>query len=91
MRELYSDTKVHFVGTKEGLEAGLIPHSGFPIDFIKVHGFERKLSFGTLKTAAEFPAAVAASKKIIKKFKPDVVVGTGGYVCGPVLYAAGKA
>ena len=90
VRELYSDTEVHFVGTKEGLEAGLIPHSGFPIDFIKVHGFERKLSFGTLKTAAELPAAVAASKKIIKKFKPDVVVGTGGYVCGPVLYAAAR-
>ena len=45
---------------------------------------------GTLKTAAELPAAVANSKKIIKKFKPDVVVGTGGYVCGPVLYAAAR-
>lgn len=90
MKEICPDTNVHFVGTKEGLEASLIPHSGYGIDFIKVHGFERKLSFSTLKTAAELPAAVAASKKIIRRIKPDAVVGTGGYVCGPVLYAAAK-
>lgn len=90
MRELYSDTEVCFIGTKEGLEAGLIPHSGLPIKFIKVHGFERRLSFKTLKTAAELPAAVAASKRIIRDFKPDAVVGTGGYVCGPALYAAAR-
>ncbi len=85
-----SNTEVRFVGTKEGLEVGLIPGSGFEIDTIKVHGFARKLSFGTFKTMCEIPLAVSTSKRIIKKFKPDVVVGTGGYVCGPVLYAAAK-
>ena len=85
-----SDTKVHFVGTKEGLEVSLIPHSGYTLDLIKVHGFARKLSLKNLKNISELPAAVMASKKIIKKFKPDIVVGTGGYVCGPVLYAAAK-
>ena len=85
-----SDTKVHFVGTKEGLEVSLIPHSGYTLDLIKVHGFTRKLSLKNLKNISELPAAVMASKKIIKKFKPDIVVGTGGYVCGPVLYAAAK-
>lgn len=90
IKEKQPDTEVHFVGTAEGLEAGLIPHSGYTLDLIKVHGFERKLSFGTVKTMLEIPGAVAASGKIIKKFKPDIVVGTGGYVCGPVLYKAAK-
>ncbi len=90
MRERNTDVKVHFVGTKEGLEVSLIPHSGYTLDLIKVHGFERRLSFGTVKNILELPAAVMASEKIIKKFKPDIVVGTGGYVCGPVLYAAAK-
>lgn len=90
IKEKEENFEVHFVGTSEGLEAGLIPHSGYALDLIKVHGFKRKLNFGTVKTMLEIPGAVAASKKIIKKFKPDIVVGTGGYVCGPVLYAAAK-
>ncbi len=89
-KEIQADTEVHFVGTGEGLEVSLIPHSGYTLDTIKVHGFERRLSFNTVKNLLEIPGAVRASKKIIKKFKPDVVVGTGGYVCGPVLYAAAK-
>lgn len=84
------NTEIKFVGTKEGLEASLIPHSGYPLELITVHGFERKLSLKTAKTLAELPYAVAKSKKIIKAFKPDIVIGTGGYVCGPVLYAAAK-
>ncbi len=83
-------TEVKFVGTDEGLEVSLIPRSGYSLDTIKVHGFKRKLSLGTFKTMLEIPFAVSASKRIIKKFKPDIVVGTGGYVCGPVLYAAAK-
>ncbi|MBQ7109078.1 MAG: undecaprenyldiphospho-muramoylpentapeptide beta-N-acetylglucosaminyltransferase [Clostridia bacterium] len=84
------NTEVLFVGTEEGLEKSLVPHGGYGLETIKIHGFERKISFETLKTVLEIPTAVLASKKIIKKFKPDVVVGTGGYVCGPVVYAAAK-
>lgn len=89
-REIKPETEVHFVGTKEGLEMSLIPHSGYTLDTIKVHGFARKLNLENIKNVMEIPFAVMASKKIIKKFRPDVVVGTGGYVCGPVLYAAAK-
>lgn len=90
LSEKNANTEIKFVGTKEGLEVSLIPHSGYALELIKVHGFERKLSFGTLKTLAELPVAVAASRRIIKKFDPDIVIGTGGYVCGPVLYAAAQ-
>ncbi len=90
LRETKADTEVRFVGTKEGLEMSLVPNSGYELDVIRVHGFERRLSMKTLKTMLELPPAIIESKRIIKKFKPDVVVGTGGYVCGPVLYAAAK-
>lgn len=90
LKERNKNVEARFVGTAEGLEVSLVPHSGYELDIIKVHGFERKLSPRTIKTMLEIPAAIAASRRIIKKFKPDAVVGTGGYVCGPVLYAAAK-
>lgn len=83
-------TQVRFVGTKEGLETGLVPRAGYPLDYIKIHGFERSLSLQGLKTAAEIPGAIHRAYRIIKEFRPDAVVGTGGYVAGPVLYAAAK-
>ena len=54
----------HFVGTDEGLEASLIPHSGYSLETIRVHGFERKLSISTFKTMMELPSAVLNSRKI---------------------------
>lgn len=81
-------TEVRFVGTKEGLETALVPRSGYPIDYIRIHGFDRSLSLQGLKTAAEIPFAVRSAGKIIKEFQPDAVIGTGGYVAGPVVYAA---
>lgn len=88
--EKNKDTEISFVGTAEGLEVSLIPHSGYNLDLIKIHGFDRSSNLAKIKTLLEIPMAVAASKKIIKRFKPDLVIGTGGYVCGPVLYAAAK-
>ncbi len=82
--------EVLFVGTKEGLETGLVPRAGYPIEYIKIHGFERSLTIENLRNLAEIPGAILAAKKILKKFKPDAVIGTGGYVCGPVLYAAAQ-
>ncbi len=82
--------EVLFVGTKEGLETGLVPRSGYEIEFIKVHGFARSLRLENLRNLAEIPGAIRAAKKILKKFRPDAVIGTGGYVCGPVLFAAAQ-
>lgn len=90
MRQKEEDTKILFIGTKHGMESELIPRYGFDIEFINIHGFERKLSFSNIKVMAEFLSSIRKSKKIIKKFKPDAVIGTGGYVTGPVLYAASK-
>lgn len=84
------DCEIRFVGTKEGLEAELVPHSGFDLDFIKIHGFERCLNLQNFKNLYEMPRSIAVSRKMIRAFEPDVVIGTGGYVAGPVLYAAAR-
>ena len=83
-------TEIAFVGTKEGIESELIPKLGFKLYHIEIHGFERKLNFQNIKNVFEILKSVSDSKKIIKDFKPDIVIGTGGYVSGPVLYAAAK-
>ncbi len=90
LKEKHPDTEFLFVGTHKGLEGELIPKAGFPITFIEVEGFVRKLSLQTLGTIKKMFKGYAQSKKILKDFKPDIVIGTGGYVCGPVLYAACK-
>ena len=90
MKQKEENTEILFVGTEGGMEKELIPRYGYNIKFIKIHGFKRSLSFKNVKVVAELLSAIHKSKKIIKKFKPDVVVGTGGYVTGPVLYAAAK-
>lgn len=90
IKKNHPDSEFLFVGTRSGLEASLIPHSGYKIKYIKIHGFNRKLSLQNAKNMLEILPAVMKSRDIIDEFKPDIVIGTGGYVCGPVLYAAAK-
>ena len=84
------DTEVLYVGTTKGLESKIVPNAGIPFKTIEIQGFKRSLSPENFKTVYLFLKSVHDSKKIIKEFKPDVVIGTGGYVCGAVVYAAAK-
>lgn len=77
-----------FVGTKHGLESDIVPKEGFKLETIEVYGFERKLTLSNVKNVFTTFLSVWQARKIIKKYGPDIVVGTGGYVCGPVLLAA---
>jgi len=79
-----------YIGTKRGLEGRIVPEQGIAFENITITGFRRSLSFENVKTVMRFLQGVKRSKEILRKFKPDVVVGTGGYVCGPVVYAAAK-
>ena len=82
-------SQVLFVGTERGLEKELVPKEGFDIKLIDVSGFKRKLSLDTLKSIKGLFSGLHDARKIVREFKPDLVIGTGGYVCGPVvLYAA---
>lgn len=81
-------SKILFVGTENGLEKKLIPHEGFDIQFITVEGLNKRLSKETLSSIKKVFKGFFEANKIINKFKPDVVIGTGGYVCGPVVLSA---
>lgn len=80
--------EILFVGTEKGLESKIVPREGFDIEYIRVSGFKRKFGVDTFKTLQKMFEGYSDAKKIINKFKPDVVIGMGGYVCGPVLFCA---
>lgn len=82
------DTEILFVGTNRGLETKLVPREGFRLSLIRVQGFRRKISKDTLKSIAYVFLGIHDAKKIVREFRPDIVIGTGGYVCGPVLFVA---
>lgn len=84
--------QIAFAGTEKGIESKLVPKAGYNIYYLKVLPFNRKkkFSFANINAAVKAFTSQIAAKKIIKEFKPDVVVGTGGYVSWPVLSAAAK-
>ncbi len=92
IKQQHPDAEISYIGTAEKLEAKLVPEKGYNFYTIKVAGFRRSLSpsaiihnVSAVKLAA---TSIMSAKKILKQVKPDVVVGTGGYVSGPVLRAA---
>ncbi|MFD1548446.1 undecaprenyldiphospho-muramoylpentapeptide beta-N-acetylglucosaminyltransferase [Levilactobacillus fuyuanensis] len=84
------DAEVLYVGSERGLESSIVPAKGIPFKSTKIQGFKRSLSLENFKTLYLFLKSVHETKKMIKEFKPDVVVGTGGYVSGAVVYAASR-
>ncbi len=94
LREQEPDTKILYVGNRGGMEERLVPRAGYEMAFITISGFQRRLSFKNLmknlRTVERIFTATAETKKIIKDFAPDVCVGTGGYVSGPVIREAAK-
>ncbi|WNQ13518.1 undecaprenyldiphospho-muramoylpentapeptide beta-N-acetylglucosaminyltransferase [Paenibacillus aurantius] len=81
-----------YIGTSSGLEKGIVAKADPKLRFeaIEISGFRRKLSLDNVRTVIRFLKGVGRAKKLLREFKPDVVIGTGGYVCGPVVYAAAK-
>ncbi|WP_315007158.1 undecaprenyldiphospho-muramoylpentapeptide beta-N-acetylglucosaminyltransferase [uncultured Granulicatella sp.] len=86
--EKQEDVEYLYIGTKRGLESKIVPQAGYAFESIKIEGLKRSLSLENLKTAYYMVTSVIKARKILKEFKPDVVIGTGGYVCAPVLFAA---
>ena len=80
--------EVLFVGTARGIENRLVPKAGFALELIKV-GALKSVSLATrLRTLLDLPLAVLNSRKIIRRFQPEVVIGVGGYASGPAMAAA---
>ena len=90
-RERYPDSKILFIGAKGHMEEQLVPKAGFDLKCLEVSGMARGKSFKAItknfKTVFQTAKAVSRCKKIIKDFKPDVILGTGGYACFPALMA----
>lgn len=77
-----------FIGTQKGLESTLVPKAGYFIRYIEVSGLIRRLTLQNLSVLKQLATAVHKAKQIMRSYRPDVVIGTGGYVCAPVLLAA---
>ncbi len=86
--------EILFVGTPSGMESRLVPQAGFEYTSMPVSGFQRKLTLENVKRNFEAAGHLILSghraAKIIRDFKPDIAIGTGGYVCGPVLRKAAQ-
>ncbi|MBQ8624275.1 MAG: undecaprenyldiphospho-muramoylpentapeptide beta-N-acetylglucosaminyltransferase [Oscillospiraceae bacterium] len=94
IKEHRPDAEFLYVGTPNGIEKDLVAKAGLDFAPMDVAGFQRKISFENLKrnlTALKYLAASGKrAKKIINDFKPDIVIGTGGYVSGPIVRQAAK-
>ena len=84
------DAEVMFIGTQRGMENEIVPAHGYPIKTIPASGIKRKQIWKNVKTCKDTLEGYSQAKAIIKSFQPDIVIGTGGYVCGPVVRAAHK-
>ena len=82
------DAEIAYVGTKRGIETKLVPRAGYPMYYVEVQGIRRSLSPKNLKAAYLALTSPYKARAIIEEFKPDIVIGTGGYVCWPVMKAA---
>lgn len=91
IKERDNDFHALFVGTKSGLETKLVPNAGYDIEYIDIKGFNRRKLHKNVAVLIKLAKALKDCARIIKDFKPDVVVCTGGYVSGPVVVAAKKA
>ena len=88
IKEENPDAEILFVGTEKGIESEKVPKYGYELKTVTVQGFKRKIDVDNIKRVFKLFKGLEQSRKVVKKFKPDVVIGTGGYVSGPVLFNA---
>jgi len=86
--ELAPESRVLFVGTEHGIEARIVPQTEFPIRFITARGLRGTGLLNKLRGALELPKGILESIRILREFKPHVVLGVGGYASAPTLAAA---
>ncbi len=87
----HPDAQIAFVGTPYGMENKLIPREGFKLYHVDVKGFIRKPTLKNIPILYKAVTSPLKAKKILKEFKPDIVIGTGGYASWPIVKAAAKA
>ena len=88
LRAREPDAAIKFVGTRRGIEARVLPDLGWDLEFIEVSGLKTVGTLGAVKGMFRLPRALWQARRIVKAFKPDAVIGVGGYASGPVVLAA---
>ena len=88
LKNRYPDAEFLFVGAKDRMEMEKVPNAGYNIKGLWISGIQRKLTFTNLMFPFKLLSSLWKSRSIIKRFKPDVVIGTGGFASGPLLKMA---
>lgn len=90
IKEKEANSEIIFIGTSRGLENDLVPRAGYKLEQINAYGFNRHINLDNFKKMLKTIKSISEAKKIINNFKPDVVIGTGGYITAVVGYSAKK-
>ena len=88
IKEKEPDSEIIFIGTDRGLETDLVPRAGYELKTIQAYGFKKSISIKNIRNLRKTLTSNLKVRKIIKEFKPDVLIGTGGYICVPASMAA---
>ncbi len=90
IKKVNPEAEILFIGAKDKMEMQKVPAVGYPIEGLWISGLQRSLSLKNLSFPFKLISSLSKAKKIIKRFKPDVVIGVGGFASGPTLWAATK-
>ena len=90
LKKINENVDIQFIGAKGKIEEEIIPKRGYKLKTIEVRGFRRSVSLDNLNVILKLRKAIKESKKLLIEFKPEIVLGTGGFVSGPVLWASQK-
>lgn len=90
IKQEQKDSQIIFIGTTRGLENDLVPKAGYELKTIEAYGFSKKITIENMKKMLKTVKGFSEAKKIIKDFEPDIVIGTGGYICGATISMAHK-
>jgi UDP-N-acetylglucosamine--N-acetylmuramyl-(pentapeptide) pyrophosphoryl-undecaprenol N-acetylglucosamine transferase len=88
LRQLHPDTEILFVGAEGRMEMQKVPEAGYAIEGLQISGIQRRLSLDNLSFPLKLIRSVRKAGAIVKRFRPDAVVGVGGYASGPLMFAA---
>ena len=88
LKEKYPNANILFVGAKGRMEMEKVPEAGYPIEGLWISGIQRKQLYKNISFPFKLISSLLSAYKIIKKFKPNAVIGTGGFASGPTLYVA---
>lgn len=91
LKSRFPESEILFVGAQDKMEMQKVPQAGYPIKGLWIAGLQRRLTFDNALFPVKLLSSLLKSRQIIKQFKPDVVIGTGGFASGPLLQMANSA